>query len=229
MRTIPILFSTPMVQALLDGRKTQTRRVVKPQPDLRGVRSANVPFEDWHGREFKCPYGQPGDVLWVRETYYAYGWWVKNGKTKTGKQKWKFIDFTVEDKDGKYHYEDSKPSTIENSRTEQKIGWYKRTSLFMPMEACRLFLKVKSVRVERLHDISEEDAIAEGIEQLFKETSEWVYYRNYNESKHLATFNPHESFFSLWQSINGRKSLDANPWVWVVAFERTEKPANWPN
>lgn len=223
MKHIPILFSTPMVQALLDGRKTQTRRIIKAK---------HLPVEvnpnEYIMNISLSPYGQPGDVLWVKETYYAYGWWVKNGKTKTGKQKWKFIDFTVEDKDGKYHYEDSKPSTIENSRTEQKIGWYKRTSLFMPMEACRLFLKVKSVRVERLQDICEEDARAEGVAHVIDKITGYCGYDYLSGGYNLMT-TPYQGFMSLWKKINGTESWQANPWVWVVEFERTEKPANWPS
>jgi hypothetical protein len=69
MKERPILFSAPMVRAILDGRKTQTRRIMKIQPDGRGTRCTNVHFEDWHGRELKCPYGWVGDILWVRETW----------------------------------------------------------------------------------------------------------------------------------------------------------------
>lgn len=222
MRTIPILFSTPMVQAIQDGRKTQTRRVVKEK---------HLPVEvnpsEYLMNISLCPYGQPGDVLWVRETYYAYGWWVKNGKTKTGKQKRKFIDFTIEDKDGKYHYEDSMPSNIEDSRIYNKIGWYKRPSLFMPKEACRLFLKVKAVRVERLQDVSQQDAIAEGIKATGAKSQINRFYKNYLKIGYMD-LKPIASFKSLWQSINGHESWQANPWVWVVEFERTDKPANWP-
>lgn len=111
MKHIPILFSTPMVQAILDGRKIMTRRIVKPQPDPEGDGIDYMPlapslyWEEYYNEEWKpfhwetsegesiasfCPYGQPGDVLYVRETHFRYGKWVKNGTTKTGKQKWKF-------------------------------------------------------------------------------------------------------------------------------------------
>lgn len=170
--------------------------------------------------KIKCPYGQPGDILLVKETYYAYGWWIKNGKTKTGKQKWRFIDFTVEDNNGLYCYEDCKPSEIITKREPNVMGWYKRPSLFMPKAACRIFLKVKSVWVERLQDISEEDAIAEGIKQTWKGEA-FNAYKNYINDG-AGSQRPFGSFCSLWKSINGQESWEANHWVWVIEFERIE-------
>lgn len=198
MKHIPILFSTAMVQAILDGRKTQTRRIMKPQPsenvrwDSFGI-SALTPkrhiegrgfFTEGYGSKFfKCPYGQPGDILWVRET------WTKI-RIATGEQ---FIYRADDD-----FYKDY---------VEEWHGW--RPSIHMPKEACRIFLKVKSIRVERLQDISEEDAKHEGV------------------LKASCCHSFFHGFSILWQSINGPASWEANPWVWVVEFERCERPENF--
>jgi hypothetical protein len=221
MKHRPILFSTAMVQAILDGRKTQTRRVVKGNPDMIGyVRITSVPngvFKDMAGKPIKCPYGQPGDVLWVRETYYAFGRWAKNGLTKKGKQKWKFIDETIT-QGFTYQYCDTFRHEVTKGRDS---GWHKRPSLFMPREAAHLFLRIKSVRVERLQEISEGDAIAEGIER--KPGAPFVVrWKCYTDDR--AEFHyPHYSFRTLWVSINGPESWAANPWVWVVEFEHISR------
>jgi hypothetical protein len=205
MKHTPILFSTAMVQAILDGRKTQTRRVVKPQPDgfvddphyetivpYNGKIVNGLPLAKSVGGlspAIKCPYGQPGDVLWVRET------WCPD-----------FIDEVVM----RYVYK--------ADNNEDRWKW--KPSIHMPREAARLFLRIKSVRVERLLEISEEDALAEGIGRIK------VPHRNYElvyrDYLHHGVFFPVPlpSFTSLWQSINGPESWEANPWVWVVEFER---------
>src|SRR3990167_7300793 len=175
----PILFNTQMILSILEGRKSQTRRAVKPQPEegitLLGPEMYNPGLEDKDGElypgsevfgvytadgEFgvKCKY-QIGDVLWVKELHYRYGRWKKNGISKTGKQKWLFLpnkQFT------EVRYFDNPPAKIEKN-SFQGTGWYKRNSLFMPREACRLFLEVTGIRVERLQDISEQDVISEGV------------------------------------------------------------------
>jgi hypothetical protein len=181
MKFIPILFSTPMVQAIIDGRKTQTRRVVK---DKAG--------------DVKCPYGKEGDVLWVRETW---------------------AELPNPDCFGKYLYK-SMGDTAEK--------W--KPSIFMPKEACRIFLRVKSVRVERLQDISEDDAKEEGVESWINErlASKPVLYKNYEgDSAAWYCSKAVTSFETLWQSINGVDSWEANPYVWVIEFERIEKPNNF--
>jgi len=186
MRHYPILFSTPMVQAILEGRKTQTRRVVKPQPTnfvddplhyLSPVPciSVNLGLES-----IKCPYGQPGDVLWVRET------WCYIGDTAS-----------ADNDKNRFHYLASKG--------KNNFTW--KPSIHMPKEACRLFLRVKSVRVERLQEITRGDAMDEGCP-----------FANMADGP-----NPKDWFNNLWQSINSPESWDANPWVWVVEFERITK------
>lgn len=214
----PILFSTPMVQAILNGTKVQTRRIIKPQPkegytpriykgnDMRmhlecRKSPVELQFDTWKVLE-------KGDVLWVRESFYQYGFWRKNGLTKTGKQKWKFI---ADNAYTSIAYNDNPPSSIFKN-SQRVLGWYKRSSLFMPKEACRLFLKIKDIRVERLQDISEQDAIAEGAQ-----------HGRYVGLGQIGGSHK-EGFFILWEKINGQKSLISNPWVWVIEFERIEKP-----
>ncbi|MDO8997221.1 MAG: hypothetical protein Q7U77_11390 [Sediminibacterium sp.] len=187
MKYIPILFSTAMVQAIIEGRKSMTRRVVKPQPSETGVSA----FNDGEHPQMKCPYGQVGDILWVRESFIS-GYECDEGSFNT-------------DEDGEYipvlkYKADRESFDWYDGNSDfpcEKIPW--KPSIHMPKSACRIFLKITNVRVERLQDISEEDAIAEGI----------------------------ASFKSLWQSINGEKSWDDNPWVWVIEFERIEKPENF--
>jgi len=209
----PILFITPMVQAILNGTKTQTRRVVKPQPEYQ--LQYGMLEELWFdtddenqvltGIGWNCPYGKVGDLLYVRETFYAWGYWKKNGLTKTGKQKWKFID----DSDVIYKYEDSKPHCIRKNSFRQ-FGWYKRNSLFMPKAAARLWLQITGIRVERLQAITEADAKAEGVKWTSRQG-----YKNYNDVEEANCFHfPSSSFKSLWHKINGPESWDANPYVW---------------
>lgn len=218
----PILFSTPMVQAILNGTKTQTRRVLKPQPHMLNIFTDEPILQD--GTVIKCPYGKVGDLLYVRETFYALGHWKKNGLTKTGKQKWKFID------SGKvWFYEDHKPATIRKN-SYRKLGFYKRNSLFMPKAAARLWLQITGIRVERLQAITETDAKAEGIEIGYRQQqhshTELITYKDY-ETNQQAFITAGASFKSLWRSINGPDSWAANPYVWVIEFKvisKTGKP-----
>jgi hypothetical protein len=183
-----------MVQAILEGRKTQTRRIVKfPLKSLTHHLSINdsdnpPPIDGF------CKY-QVGDILWVRETFQIV---PPN-----------FVFFKAD---------------VEN---KAEHGW--KPSIFMPKEACRLFLKIKSVRVERLHYISRNDAVDEGIQKLLQSGMQLLQngnmYRNYTDTEKIFNEgfnNPIDSFKSLWQKIN--KNWDANPWVWVIEFSKTEKP-----
>lgn len=204
MKEHPILFSTPMVQAILEGRKTMTRRIVKPQPNAIAPFEYGMPTEAYYGdwphsgyaKELKCPYGQPGDHLWVRETF----------------QHTKILNINPEDKNYGYVYKaDGQP-------WEDYEGWTWKPSIFMPREASRIDLLIKSIRVERLQDISDKDAINEGIEVIHE--SDYTVYKNYLLKVKLGSVNPIKSFRTLWQSINGPGSWEANPWVWVIEFER---------
>jgi len=175
-----------MVQAIQEYRKTKTRRTrglefINKEPNIYNrndnpMKSINRlwdsskevnpnPIKTFFGfrnlisseiEYVKCPYGNAGDILYVRETFYAKGYWQESGISKNGKQKWSFIDETHIDfrmPDCGYKYEDNQPSTILKGKSSKK-GYYKRPSLFLPKKACRLFLQIKSITVERLNDIS---------------------------------------------------------------------------
>ena len=149
----PILFSTQMVEAILAERKTQTRRIVK-EPFQTWMQTATNP-EWWKGIETQCKHGQIGDFLWVRET-------------------WQYVEFGCEPEEHGYVYKAS-----ENGRDWQDAdeNWKWKPSLFMPKEACRLFLQITKIRAERIQDISEEDAINEGVSRYPKSP---IYgYKNY--------------------------------------------------
>lgn len=198
MKERPILFSTEMVRAILEGRKTQTRRIVKKQPHGAGewVRQlASWLFPNVNPYiKLKCPYGQPGDRLWVRETW--------------------FNDMSFGSPEYYYRANGEFDEQFERHRLGQ-VGPFKwRPSIFMPREACRLMLEVTDVRVERLQDISEEDAIAEGISLP-----------NYAEQAIKDIFFPEPSaiYSELWESINGKGSWDKNPWIWVIGFKILDK------
>lgn len=190
MKERPILFSAPMVRALLAGRKQQTRRILKPQPQMvQGKRIA-----PWEGDGVtlmrlleqtgkRCPYGQPGDRLWVRES-----WGVSpiydNTKPRDLKPRGMKVGYAADD-------------GLRGCKT--------RPSIHMPRWAGRITLEVTGVRVERLQDISEADALAEGVSAILDE---------------MRRATPRCDFQALWQSINGPDSWAANPWVWVIEFKR---------
>lgn len=227
MRERPILFSTAMVRAILDGRKTQTRRVMKPQPQLgkcSAIGHEGTPWWAWIKNpgsnraesanywsdgtlpvlDADCPYGGDGDRLWVKETYRLCeeANMVKARDTDAGYRVW---------------YEADAP---------HQPGFGKlRPSIFMPRWASRITLDVTSVRVERLQDISDEDAIAEGVDPSpgIRADDDLAVHTV------LSTFPalrlaPVARYVLLWDSINGGRpgvtNWNANPWVWVVEFKR---------
>lgn len=215
MKHYPIPFNTEMVAAINEGRKTQTRRVVKPQP-TNFVDDAShylwpvpcVKNKNGLKESITCPYGQPGDVLWVREEHLI---------TFSEDRKW----ITVEFKDGtviKLYYKDLSLSLLRKLRRRRTIGRW-QSARFLPKELCRIFLLVKSVKVERLKAITEPDAIAEGVQKEHLEFNPWMNYLN----SIYQLGSAQESFESLWKSIYCSESWDANPWVWVVEFERITK------
>jgi len=218
----PILFSTPMVQAILEERKTMTRRIVtkvnffnNPSIEFAGLTDGDS-FAHFKGKNDSescagsiCPFGKPGDKLWVKEMYYAYGYWEQKGKTKTGKNKYSFVDCTGID--FVYKYQENKPQRLQTGKT-YKMGWYKRSSMFMPRKASRLLLEITNIRVECLHNISEADAMSEGAEAL----------TNMHSSVKFSSREPNyrTGFASIWMKINGEESWKSNPWVWVIEFKR---------
>ena len=216
MKERPILMNGAMVRAVLDGSKTQTRRPIKPAPEM----VADKRIEPWTGdpagllqllQESKrsCPYGRPGDLLRVRETFFTYGRWVTRYSQKKGRDEWHFIDMTAECHRA-YQYDVESPDVpLAARRGGALAGWYKRPSIFMPRAASRILLEIVSVRVERLNDCSDADARAEGTPGGHGVIPSYNYH---------AT--PSEHFSHLWESINGAGSWAANPWVWVIEFKR---------
>lgn len=179
----PILFSAPMVRAILEGRKTQTRRIIKrnlrPTDWDKNDKNYQPAFEDQYGdyhevRKF-CPFGQVGDRLYVRETWMASG-------------------FSEGNQDVTYRADNT---TITYNRPEDTLIAQKKwvPSIHMPRWASRIKLEITNIRVERLQDISEEDARAEG-------------------------FSSRAEFQQTWQALYGVDSWNSNPWVWVIEFKR---------
>lgn len=198
IRILPILFNTDMVRAILDGRKTVTRRIVKApvlskveQPKKVTLKNGVANFE-WNtpktagGFEIKTPY-QPGDILYVRETWYR-------GLNR--------ILYKANYSENEKFYTNGK---------EIQIKWH--PSIHMPKEAARIWLKVKDVRVELLQDITPDDAVKEGTKETFPP---------------LAV----DEFRDVWNSTIKKSDIDrygwdANPYVFVIEFERCEKPEDW--
>lgn len=243
----PILFSGAMVRAILDGKKTQTRRVMNPQPDFdRGVWSiaatasrlgfaANTEAGFAEGilrSAVRCPYGAVGDTLWVRETWgYAVA--------SLDEERLAVYRATIED-----------PPRWPSHRPpyEEMVVW--RPSIHMPRWASRISLRITDVRVERLQECSEEDAIAEGLARSYTqeqcdtivgligsraEDHGWKNYLWHGDvgrgiTQAQADAWPYQfsnyksardSYASLWESINGKRApWSSNPWLWVVSFER---------
>ena len=254
MKERPILFSGAMVRAILDGNKTQTRRVVTPMPP------ANTDRFWWHGgidnhwygmddktgctstKYMNCPYGELGDRLWVREAWRIGGWrddgmrvaidyaaspelaetpWINLCGEAYSKlisnQVNRLMDHGVMPQDGNFNWRHG----------ECPLPF--RPSIHMPRWASRITLEVTGIRVQRLQDITEDDAAAEGVEHsgVKYDISPW---KNYA----LKGWEPHAmnhscalaSFVSLWDSIYKRRGMgwEVNPWVWAVAFKRLPGP-----
>lgn len=220
---IPMLFAGNMVEALLQDKKKQTRRALKEQP-VKIDGNWSLGWMNWdikYGKVIPAPgYSlsekagiKPGDIIWVRETWFSTRFDYKEqlalGNTDHIKYK--------ADRD----YDPVKDCVGRN--------W--KPSLHMPKEACRIFLKVTSLHAERLQDISEEDAIAEGC-HLYGPFGE------YAGAPHPAALtaggnakrayrSPVRAFQSLWEFIASEDSWNANPWVWVIKFEKIERPADF--
>ena len=232
MKERPILFNAPMVRAILAGEKTQTRRLVKPQPPeecsihyMLGDESwlpeeSRKPlhhfWEAWGGPLFqqrpkghlcgshtvRSPYGKPGDRLWVREAFGEEYDWCDHPEMPGCPKEWWHIG---------WHYRAD--GEVDRSELEGAFnGW--KPSIHMPRRASRILLEVVSVRVECLQEISEADAQAEGCSlECMTPTG---------DDSGSAIYGP-GGYIALWESINGSDSWTANPWVWVVEFRRVQQ------
>lgn len=217
----PIVFSTPMVQAIQQGKKTQTRRVIKPQPphelsdgykwvvdvfdgtfcisaeSIKDSRDGSV----W---ETVIPRYQPGDILWVRETWCDYG--------------------------THYSYKANYPDgyvpkgVYPGEKAPHDMKW--RPCIHMPRAAARIFLRVSDVRAERVQEISETDAIAEGVSLIdaWEAAAEHFVPTYNNPDNHCPAADYIGAYRSLWDSLNAKRGFgwDVNPWVWVYEYERME-------
>ncbi len=234
MKERPILFSGAMVRALLAGTKTQTRRVVKPQPTGfvggPGVTLCDsspaplVPMNDFAGtcgQEIICPYGQPGDRLWVRETWRIGSWddgcgfWIdyRDGPRKERLEcpdvdlAYRLIEQTGEDL-RKRNIQPTNGTMYEWTPGQSPLRW--RPSIHMPRWASRITLEITSVRVERLQSISASDAIAEGVNV----------HPDHHDKPRASIYGPVQAYRDLWEQINGPGSWDVDPWVWRLEFKR---------
>ena len=217
MKETGLMFKAPLVRALLDGRKTQTRRIAKPvrHPDLGNVYSPGalvLEHEPQHVINRACPYGQPGDRIYVRETARSCRAYEVQGYPPS---QW-----------------GNKPIWFEADGTPPgaETAWATKATpaIHLPMFAARIWLEVTSVRVERLQDISEEDAITEGIERAdnFFGCTCWKAYGEPEGADVVCPDDPIGSFRTLWESTGG--DWDANPWVWAIDFKvlsTTGRPA----
>lgn len=216
IKTRPILFSSPMVKAILAGRKTQTRRIIKPQP-VAGVRHS--PFsptglEDGHGRAIKMRYGLPGDRLIVKEDAWMYCERRPNGFTAKGRQKWLYVPL----REAGVFYCADKPDKpvigVVHPDTGNHWGWRKKLGRFLPSWASRITLEIDEVRVERVQMISEEDAAAEGFVA--------GYGPQFETHGMPGLYTARERFKFLWHSLNGIESWGLNDWVYVIKFVRVK-------
>ncbi|MES4685384.1 hypothetical protein ACSLV1_31915 [Pseudomonas aeruginosa] len=221
-RERPILFNDQMVRAILEGRKTVTRRVMKPQPTpskdgghhwpckvhqsmLHVERELQNGEGCWCGlAEAACPFGQPGERLWVREAWTidllaAYS-------TEKGYDSEYELRYRTDDASREIHVAPGEPDPYLALYDSQRGDW--RPSIHMPRWASRILLEITAVRIERLQDISDDQAIAEGID-----THPTGFYGN-------GCITAGGAFLELWESINGDGKWAANPWVWVVEFKR---------
>lgn len=210
MKERPIIFSGPMVRAILEGRKTQTRRVVKPQPTeidgqlrtqsamlLAAIFGREATKADEESFAPKCPYGVPGDRLWCKETFahgamgpiYRADWGEPVGNNYPAHRTAAWL------------------SEIQKACGADVLSHEWKSPIHMPRWASRITLEIESVRVERLQDISEADAMAE----LGANPS----------GTYPAEFGYHNRLFAdLWESIHGKGSWKLNPWVWVLSFKK---------
>lgn len=225
MKERPILFSGQMVRAILGGTKTQTRRVVKSN------HTPNLPSELQEHRELMgkpyCPYGDVGDRLWVRETFVlenTYDYHGDHDAPTDGSP----IEKHEGEGDGSYwlisHYRATEPEPnivpYRCDADDDRTRW--TPSIFMPRWASRITLEITGARVERLQEISEADAIAEGIKQA-RAPLTYLWNADYPDTGCGSSDGPIAAYKRLWESIKGPGSWDANPWVWVIEFTRVAR------
>lgn len=225
MKERPILFSGEMVRAILEGRKTQTRRVIKPQPVCKPEfgylwhqKDKKGNWKNYEDKDFlkRCPFGRIEDRLWVRET-----WWATNKKI--------YPSGVLPDIYFKADF-----TNIKNNKTEKcklcnhkisnknhAVKWF--SPLFMPRWASRINLEITNIRVERVQDITAEDCTKEGIIGVQRGGGyQYDTQKEWNYKNPISARTPVLAYKQLWDSINSKRGYGwaVNPWVWVIEFRR---------
>ena len=250
MTTRGIAFMPALALAIREGRKTVTRRVVDMHRHgwpLRRDASVEEHATDLLAVADLCPYGVPGDTLYIREPRWAWGRWVRNGKTKTGRKKWRFTQDGVPwvgPRSAMTTFE--KPTEFLVGRDGQD-GWVYRHARFMPRAEARTIVTIEDIRVERLSAITEDEALAEGAD-VFAGQDWWQCFCESNHDSFSMSVEPDESyrlehgithvkhepgikssardaFLGLWNRINGDRSgcsVNDNPYVWVIRFRKVD-------
>lgn len=239
MKERGMIFNGEMVRAILDGRKTQTRRIMKNQPagdypDTPAlIRNVGTGFQ-WYchygeSSIFNCPFGAVGDRIWVRETWATLGNedgccvdWNDNLCKGDEREAARIYRASCEQRPGDYGLWSIPDNAYWKPHTEnEKFEGAWRPSIHMPRWASRILLEITNVRVDRLNSISEQDALSEGIDRERLEESQ----DNYDcIADHNMTGRPTATgaFKYLWESIYGEENWQVNPWVWVIEFKRVE-------
>ncbi|WP_233979589.1 hypothetical protein [Pectobacterium versatile] len=215
MKERPIIFNGDMVRAILDGRKTQTRRIVKPQPDEDGLaRLRGGPWLDTSERVYRCPFGEVGDRLYVRETWgvvshafdddgFMISWTPDRPATAIHEMsfgKGYYSGHAIYAADGAFTWGD------DDGHEDGRSCW--KPSIHMPRAASRILLEITDVRVERLKHIPRDGMIAEGYPA--------------ERAADGGEYDPFLWYRDLWESIYGEGSWQANSWIWVIEFKRIE-------
>lgn len=219
--THSMIMTADTIRWTLLDRKNQTRRVIRifndeivdlfDDENLNEKGFALFDTRKYHARAVRCKYGKPGDHIIVKETFYAFGKWKKDGLTPTGKQKYRFVDLTKKENLGLtanylYDVESLKPDILGTQKDKEQgnFAWWKRPAMYMPYRASRIRLEITELRAERLQEISEADAKAEGVEPTGKSK---LYVPAYKK---------------LWNKINAPRGFvwGKNNWVWVITYKR---------
>lgn len=207
-----ILMTRSLAQMTYNGSKTKTRRPLKTLPGedfcaINGLGNPVFTANQKKYREVTNRYGDIGTHLAVKEFYFAYGYWKTEGLTKTGLPKKHFVDLTAakfEITNGEYRYVTASEEDVRPLRRGMTgdIGWYQRPGIFMPRRAARSIVEITDLRVERVQDISDDDAIAEGISKF--------------------SGDPRSRFEKLWNDINQKRGFgwDVNPWVLAITYKK---------
>ncbi|HCE8859447.1 TPA: hypothetical protein NHV36_004673 [Klebsiella michiganensis] len=233
-----MIFNSEMVRAILDGRKTQTRRIVKPQPDISSKDNLSGVWLDKplnglllpkiQDIAIHCPFGMSGDQIWVRETWATLGNedgccvdWEDNLCKGDERSAARIYRASCEQRPGDYSLWSIPDDAYWKPHTkDHKFEGAWRPSIHMPRWASRILLEITNVRVEQLNVISERDAQAEGVAKL-----QGGFWQHYQPSWTQHQLSARGSFVTLWKSIYGEESWNSNPWVWVIEFKRLEERA----